>query len=323
MRITTAAAPPFFKNGYIVACEHSPDAVIIDPGDEVQDLLDTVKAEALRVKYILLTHAHLDHITGVGLAKSALGAPIWLHRDDLFLYEGLVEQGRMFGIRTEPAPPVDAFYEPGQRLTFGDLVVDAKSGVSGAGREAKPDLMFGEVNESVKAYGLGGHRHVAEIEQELAQAKTTAQKQGEVAESLRVKLRLVEGEVAGAERKQAEAETFATDARGRITELEKLLGEFADRHPQMAVSWIRPCLIYGPAVDNYLSRMLLQYPLVVLPDGCDVPQQYVHEDDVAHRVAGPVPCIGGKRPATGPTGQAVSATQSQPARTPGSAADQH
>ena len=49
-----------------------------------------------------------------------------------------------------------------------DLVVDAKSGVSGAGREAKADLMFGAVNESVKAYGIGGHRHVAEIEQELA-----------------------------------------------------------------------------------------------------------------------------------------------------------
>lgn len=51
---------------------------------------------------------------------------------------------------------------------IGDLVVDAKSGVSGAGREAKANLMFGEVNESVRAYGVGGHRHVAEIEQELA-----------------------------------------------------------------------------------------------------------------------------------------------------------
>ena len=49
-----------------------------------------------------------------------------------------------------------------------DLVVDAKSGVSGAGRESKAHLMFGEVNESVSAYGIGGHRHVAEIEQELA-----------------------------------------------------------------------------------------------------------------------------------------------------------
>jgi N-acetyl-gamma-glutamyl-phosphate reductase len=53
---------------------------------------------------------------------------------------------------------------------IGDLVVDAKSGVSGAGREAKADMLFGEVNENVRAYGLGGHRHVAEIEQELAAA---------------------------------------------------------------------------------------------------------------------------------------------------------
>jgi N-acetyl-gamma-glutamyl-phosphate reductase len=50
---------------------------------------------------------------------------------------------------------------------IGDLVVDAKSGVSGAGRDAKPDLMFGEVNESVKAYGIFTHRHIGEIEQEL------------------------------------------------------------------------------------------------------------------------------------------------------------
>ncbi len=57
---------------------------------------------------------------------------------------------------------------------IGDLVVDAKSGVSGAGREAKAHLMFGEVNESVSAYGIGGHRHVAEIEQELQVAATSA-----------------------------------------------------------------------------------------------------------------------------------------------------
>ena len=57
---------------------------------------------------------------------------------------------------------------------IGDLVVDAKSGVSGAGRDPKPEMMFGEVDESVKAYGLGGHRHVAEIEQELAVAAVEA-----------------------------------------------------------------------------------------------------------------------------------------------------
>ena len=53
---------------------------------------------------------------------------------------------------------------------LGDIVVDAKSGVSGAGREMKPDMQFSEVNESVKAYGVGGHRHVAEIEQEIGRA---------------------------------------------------------------------------------------------------------------------------------------------------------
>ena len=56
---------------------------------------------------------------------------------------------------------------------IGDLVVDAKSGVSGAGRDPKPEMHFGEVDESVKAYGIGGHRHVAEIEQELAVAATS------------------------------------------------------------------------------------------------------------------------------------------------------
>jgi len=50
----------------------------------------------------------------------------------------------------------------------GDVVVDAKSGVSGAGREPRLEMHFGEVNESVKAYGLGGHRHLPEIRQELA-----------------------------------------------------------------------------------------------------------------------------------------------------------
>ena len=57
---------------------------------------------------------------------------------------------------------------------IGDLVVDAKSGVSGAGRDPKPEMHFTETNESIRAYGLTGHRHVAEIEQELAAAGVAA-----------------------------------------------------------------------------------------------------------------------------------------------------
>ncbi|HWB31069.1 MAG TPA: MBL fold metallo-hydrolase [Vicinamibacterales bacterium] len=126
MLLTSAAVPPFSKNGFLVSCEDTREAVLIDPGDEVDALLRAARTSAVRVTAILLTHAHLDHITGVGRAKAALGVPVWLHRDDLFLYDGIVEQGRMFGLRLEPQPPVDAFYEPGMTLTFGRYVVEPK-----------------------------------------------------------------------------------------------------------------------------------------------------------------------------------------------------
>ncbi|MGH9409854.1 MAG: MBL fold metallo-hydrolase [Vicinamibacterales bacterium] len=113
------ASPPFFKNGFVLGCEDSREGVVIDPGDEVDDLLAAVERHHLSIKYILLTHAHLDHITGVARAKRVLQAPIGLHRDDLFLYEGVDHQGEMFGIDVEPQPPIDFFYEEGQRLRFG------------------------------------------------------------------------------------------------------------------------------------------------------------------------------------------------------------
>jgi hydroxyacylglutathione hydrolase len=110
------------KNGFVVACDDTPDAVLIDPGDEVETLLAATEAESLEVRAILLTHAH--HVTGVGRAKAALGVPVWLHRDDLFLYDGAEAQGRMFGLSVDRPPPVDHFYEPGVPFEFGDLVVD-------------------------------------------------------------------------------------------------------------------------------------------------------------------------------------------------------
>jgi hydroxyacylglutathione hydrolase len=124
MRIDTAAAPPFMKNGYVVSSETTREAVLIDPGDEVEELLDVIRRERLRVTAILLTHAHLDHVTGVAAAKEALSVPIWLHKDDLFLYEAAVEQGRMFGFAVDPPPPVDSFYAPNQQFRFGEYVVD-------------------------------------------------------------------------------------------------------------------------------------------------------------------------------------------------------
>jgi UDP-glucose 4-epimerase len=65
------------------------------------------------------------------------------------------------------------------------------------------------------------------------------------------------------------------------TDLERQIAQFAQAHPDVAVSWVRPATIYGPGVNNFLSRLLLNLPLVSLPDGNDTPLQFVHEDDVA------------------------------------------
>jgi len=121
MIIETQAVGPFFKNGFVVGCEESREAVLIDPGDEVDGLLRFADDNRLRIGHILLTHAHVDHITGVAQAKRRLDVPIYLHRDDLFLYEHVVEMGAMFGLRVQPQPPIDEFYSPGQVIAFGTL----------------------------------------------------------------------------------------------------------------------------------------------------------------------------------------------------------
>ena len=64
----------------------------------------------------------MDHITGVAAAKSELGVPVYLHRDDLFLYEAAVEQGAMFGFKVSPQPDPDVFYD-GSSIEFGDYEV--------------------------------------------------------------------------------------------------------------------------------------------------------------------------------------------------------
>jgi glyoxylase-like metal-dependent hydrolase (beta-lactamase superfamily II) len=104
-------APPFMTNGFVLGCAETREGVIIDPGDCVEELIETATELRLSIKYILLTHAHLDHVTGVGRAKAAFAAPVGLHRDDLPLYEAVVEQGRWFDLHVEPQPPVDFFYD--------------------------------------------------------------------------------------------------------------------------------------------------------------------------------------------------------------------
>ncbi|HEY6508048.1 MAG TPA: MBL fold metallo-hydrolase [Vicinamibacterales bacterium] len=122
MILEVRAVAPFYKNGFVVACPRTRKGVVIDPGDEVDQLLAAVRDLDVDIEHILLTHAHVDHVTGVAAAKAAFDAPVYLHRDDLFLYEKVVEHGAMFGLRVKPQPPPDVFFD-GSSITFGDFDV--------------------------------------------------------------------------------------------------------------------------------------------------------------------------------------------------------
>ncbi|HJU41840.1 MAG TPA: MBL fold metallo-hydrolase [Vicinamibacterales bacterium] len=123
MILESAAVGPFFKNGYVVGCDRTKQAVFIDPGDEVEQLLDVIRNAELQVTHILLTHAHVDHVSGVAEARRVLNAPIYLHKEDLFLYQNAVRTGMMFGLTVEEPPPVDQFYEGEGPIVFGDYEV--------------------------------------------------------------------------------------------------------------------------------------------------------------------------------------------------------
>ena len=123
MIVEVRAVPPFGKNGFVVGSEKTREAVIIDPGDEVEQLLEIVRRQQLSVNRILLTHAHVDHVTGVGPAKRALGVPIYLHKDDNILYEAAPEQAAFFGLHAEKQPPVDHFYYPGQTFSLAEYEI--------------------------------------------------------------------------------------------------------------------------------------------------------------------------------------------------------
>ncbi|HEX7485700.1 MAG TPA: MBL fold metallo-hydrolase [Vicinamibacterales bacterium] len=123
MLLETRDAPPFYKNGYVLACERTREGVIIDPGDEVDLLLHVVAEQKLNVRQILLTHAHVDHVSGTARAKAVTGARIALHRDDLPLYEAAPQQATFFGIDLGALPAVDDFYDLSAPLTFGTCEV--------------------------------------------------------------------------------------------------------------------------------------------------------------------------------------------------------
>lgn len=115
----TFPAGPFGCNCTVLACGDTKDAVVIDPGGEVDHLAEIVAHHDLTVRAIVHTHAHLDHIYCTRDVKEAHGGDIALHPADRFLYDGFAGQAAMFGWRPRATAPVDRWLADGDRVVFG------------------------------------------------------------------------------------------------------------------------------------------------------------------------------------------------------------
>jgi len=115
----TFVAGPLDCNCTVLACGDTKEAVIIDPGGETERIASIVAHYDLTVKAIIHTHAHLDHIYCTREVKEAHGGEVCLHKDDLFLYDGIAVQAAMFGWQVKPGVPVERFLVDGDAVSFG------------------------------------------------------------------------------------------------------------------------------------------------------------------------------------------------------------
>ncbi len=119
MRILSLTVGSMSVCCYIVACEETARAIIIDPGGNEAEILARCADEKLTVDYIVNTHGHPDHVCGNGRIKAATGARIIMHAADAeFFARPEVEQYfSMLGL--DVSPPVDQTVQDGDLITFG------------------------------------------------------------------------------------------------------------------------------------------------------------------------------------------------------------
>jgi hydroxyacylglutathione hydrolase len=111
-------------NCSILGDPESHEAIVIDPGDEVERILEILKRHGLKVRAIVSTHTHIDHVGGLAALHRATGAPVLIHQDDMELYRAVDVQAEWIGI---PAPEVirsPEFVKEGDRLRWGDFAAE-------------------------------------------------------------------------------------------------------------------------------------------------------------------------------------------------------
>ena len=110
----------FAENTYLVACARTGEGILVDPGAAAEDAIRAARSAGITIGQIVLTHAHVDHVEGIPLARRETNAPILLHPDDRQLYEAAPMQAQWFGLRMDPLPPPDRELVVGDSVRFGE-----------------------------------------------------------------------------------------------------------------------------------------------------------------------------------------------------------
>jgi hydroxyacylglutathione hydrolase len=95
------------------------EAIVVDPGDEVERILDILREHQLNVRAIVSTHTHIDHVGGLALLHAATKAPVLIHEADLELYRHLDMQAKFLGMRTPESMRIEDFVKEGDSVRWG------------------------------------------------------------------------------------------------------------------------------------------------------------------------------------------------------------
>ena len=112
---------PLQCNCSIIGDEQSHEAMVIDPGDQIEGILEILRQEKLTLKQIVITHAHIDHVGGAMKLKAATGAPILMNQNDYALLKMLDMQAAWVGMRPPGDVQVDETVSQGRVLKIGEI----------------------------------------------------------------------------------------------------------------------------------------------------------------------------------------------------------
>ena len=112
---------PLQTNCYLLGCDETMEAAIIDPSWNGRSLIATADEQGFTITHILLTHSHFDHVGGLAELKKETGAPIYIHHEAVEMLNEAFLHAAAWQIRIPPPPPADFELTPGETITVGNL----------------------------------------------------------------------------------------------------------------------------------------------------------------------------------------------------------